>query len=277
MVSPKMNNSKLIVVCSATGGVGRTAITVNLATALARQSLKVRVIDTDFQFGDISLAFDLHPNHSIKEVAERKDIENVKAYLLNHESGVDVLPAPDRPEYAELITADFLNEIIDTLQEDSEILLVETQAGLNELTIQLMEKADQILVIGTPRMASLKNSKLFIETLDMLHLKDKARLVINKLTSPAVIKPNTIPELTKIERITFLPYEEKQMDRSLDLGKPLITMNPKLAFSKEVEKLAALLDINRQGAENKKTKKAGLFSKVKMKDKNKDKVKGSQR
>ncbi|MGJ9457684.1 AAA family ATPase [Oceanobacillus sp. CF4.6] len=246
-----------IAVCSAVGGVGRTTITANLAALLAKEHVKVTVIDADLQFGDIALAFDLHPTLTIKDLAERKDKDNIHFYVMNHESGVHVLPAPDRPEYAELITPDFLNSIIDTLHNNTEVLLIETQAGLNDLNIQLMEKADLILVVGTPRMAVLKNTKLLSETLSMLGLKDKARLVLNKATSNTVIKSKDMAELTNMEQAFFLPFVDKHIDLSLDMGVPIVSSHPKLTFSKEMEKLAESLNLyhsNKKG-------NFGIFSK----------------
>ncbi|WP_249870296.1 AAA family ATPase [Oceanobacillus saliphilus] len=255
---------KRIVVCSAVGGVGRTTITVNLAALLAKENSNVRVLDADLQFGDISMAFDLHPTRTLKDAAERKDTENILFYLMNHESGVKVLPAPDRPEYAELITPDFLISVSEKLQEDTDFLIMETQAGLNDLTIQLMEKADLILVVSTPRMAALKNSKLMIETLELLGLKDKAHLLINKFTAQTVISQNEIPELTSMEKAIYLSFTDKQIDHSLDVGIPFITSHPKAAFSKELKKaVSQLFDLS---TKKKPKGKTGFFPPLRLKE-----------
>ncbi|WP_087972497.1 AAA family ATPase [Oceanobacillus rekensis] len=256
---------KRIVVCSAVGGVGRTTITVNLAALLAKENITVSVIDADLQFGDIALAFDLQPSLTIKDAAERNDKENIYFYMMDHASSVKVLPAPDRPEFAELISPDFLSAIIDRLEDNTEIMLVETQAGLTDMNIQLMEQADLILVVSTPAMAALKNSKLMIETLDLLGIKDKAHLVINRFTTQTVIRPKNIPELTNMEQIIFLPLVDKQMEQSLDIGIPFVTSHPKASFTKELEKaIGDLLHLK----ENKKIKsksKLGFLHHIRLK------------
>ncbi|RLL47034.1 MinD/ParA family protein [Oceanobacillus piezotolerans] len=230
-------NTITIVIASAVGGVGRTTITANLAALLAKQNIKVSVIDADLQFGDISLAFDLHPDRTITDAAERKDTENIPFYLMKHDSGVNVLPAPSRPEYAELITSDFLLKVIENLKEDTDVLLIEAQAGLHDLTIQLMEKADIILTVSTPLMSALKNTKMMIETLQLLGLKEKVKLVINQFTSKTMIHPKEIRKLIGVNEATFLPKEDKEIDHSLDTGIPVVTGHPKLAFTKELEKM----------------------------------------
>ncbi|WP_337017757.1 AAA family ATPase [Oceanobacillus massiliensis] len=234
---------KRIVICSAVGGVGRTSVTVNLAALLANQYIKVSVVDADLQFGDIALAMDLQPSRTIKDAAERKDIENINFYMLEHHSGVKVLPAPDRPEFAELISPDFLSNIADKLEENTEYLLIETQSGLHDMNIQLMENADLILVVSTPAMASLKNTKLMIETLDSLGLKHLVRLVVNKFTAQTAIRPKDMAELTNSDQAIFLSFADRLMDQSLDTGIPFIISHPKTAFTKDLEKAAGMLHL----------------------------------
>jgi pilus assembly protein CpaE len=67
---PGGKRGELIVVCSAKGGIGRTVMAVNLAVALTKKNIQVGVLDGDFQFGDVSLAMDLHPTFTIKDVVE---------------------------------------------------------------------------------------------------------------------------------------------------------------------------------------------------------------
>lgn len=240
MVNGK-NHGKMLAICSAAGGVGRTVITVNLAAMLAKRKIRVGIMDADLQFGDIALALNLEPVTTIKEAVERDDLRNVRDYCLSHDSGIQLLAAPKRPEYADLITVESLESAADALLSEAELLLVETQPGLNDHNLFLMEKADHIVLVTTVGMASLKNTKLMVETLDALGLKDKLVLVVNQSTSSSIIKAGDIPKLTQMEQVFYLPSEMKRMDYSLDAGIPLATSHPKLAFSKDMEKLASHL------------------------------------
>ncbi|MFC2947308.1 AAA family ATPase [Virgibacillus sediminis] len=260
----EQKQGKRIVVVSASGGVGKTAVTVNLAAQLALGKNKVTVIDADLSFGDAALAFDLEPGDTMKEAAERKDIDNIQAYLMNHPSGVKLLPAPKRPEHAELISPDFLGAAVEKISHDADITLIDTQAGLTELNLSLMEAADQILVIGTPGMAVLKNTKLFLETMELLGLKEKALLVINKFTTPTVIRAEDISELLNIETHSYLPRDDKQMDHSFDQGQPLVVNSPKLAFSTEISKLAEIICSDMEQQEDK-GKHQGILGRISLK------------
>jgi pilus assembly protein CpaE len=232
---------KMIVICGASGGTGRTAVTVNLAAILAKRKIKVDILDADWQFGDIAMALNLEPAVTIKEVAEKQDSRNARNYSILHSTGIRVLAAPDRPEYADMITSDVLEATVSALLSETQVLLAETEAGLTDRNLQLMEMADIILLITTPGIGSLKNTKLMAETLEALELKDKVRLLVNQKAGSYAIKDSMIPKLVEVEPFYFLPSEKTQLASSLDLGEPIVLSHPKLRFSKGIEGLAERL------------------------------------
>lgn len=227
-------HKEVIVVCSAVGGVGRTTVTVNLASLSAKQNKKVSILDGDLQFGDAALALDLKPEMTMQEAIENKDILNSKAYCLHHQTGIELLSAPSRPEFADLVTPDNLTDILDVMADRTDLLLVDTQPGLTDHNIPLLERADRILVITTPGMAVLKNTKLMVETFTALGWKQKLSLIVNKSTSTSAVDVHEIPEIVKVEEKYFLPHDDKHVSLSLDKGYPIVLDNPKLSFSKEL-------------------------------------------
>ncbi|WP_054636869.1 AAA family ATPase [Thalassobacillus sp. C254] len=178
----QQSKGKVIVVCSASGGMGRSSVTLNLAALAARQSVKVDVIDGDLQFGDLALSLNLRPSLSIEEAAERKDVSNIREYCIAHESGLQLLAAPSRPEFADLVSPEFVTSVLEELSRDSGAVILETQAGLNEDNLQFMELADSIIVVASTGMAAIKNTKLMIETIKALGMKEKVIVVVNKCT-----------------------------------------------------------------------------------------------
>lgn len=235
------SQGKLIVICSASGGTGRTTVTVNLAAMLAKRKIKADILDADWQFGDIAMALNLEPAVTIREIAEKQDSRNARKYSTLHSTGIRVLASPNRPEYADMISSDVLEATVKELISETQVLLAEAEAGLTDRNLQLMEMADRILLITTPSIGSLKNTKLMAETLEALELRDKVKLVVNQKARSYAIKDSMIPKLVGVEPFIFLPLEKKQLANSLDLGEPIVLSHPKLGFSKGIERLAEML------------------------------------
>jgi pilus assembly protein CpaE len=239
---------ELIAVCSAKGGVGRTIITVNLAVALCKKNIQIGVVDGDFQFGDIGLAFDLQTTFDMKDVVQ--EIDNLDeyglgSYLSRHESGVRVLPAPDRPEYSELMDQNVINNVLDMMLLQHDYVIVDTGVGLHEQTLHVVEKADQILLLTNLEMATLKNTRLMIETFETLDMRDKVQVIVNRSTMESVIKANDVPEILGDETPLYIPNDFQIASQSLNIGIPFVINHGKTELAKSIFKMAEQLTSRR--------------------------------
>lgn len=246
---PNKSRGKVIAVCSAKGGIGRTIITVNLAAALFKKNISVAILDGDFQFGDVALAMDLQNTFSIKDVIEgiaNLDEHSLTGYLASHESGVKVLPAPDRPEFADLVTKETITKIIHLMRNMYEYVVVDTEAGLNESTINIIEQADQILVVTNLEMTALKNTKLLMETLEALGLRNKSRVIINRANMESLINAEDAAKILGAEDPIYLPNDFQICSRSLNIGIPFVSNQGKSEVAKGVFKMAEILSRARQ-------------------------------
>ncbi|MCA1030990.1 AAA family ATPase [Bacillus timonensis] len=262
--STKQKRGEMIAVCSAKGGIGRTLLTVNLAVALFKKNIAISIVDGDLQFGDISLAMDLQSTFTMKDVVD--DIDSLDEYSLanylsSHESGVKVLSAPERPEYADLIDEKILNKMIDLLLIQHDYVVVDTGAGLNEKTLQVIEKADQVLVVTNLEMAALKNTKLMLETLEMLGLRDKVRLVVNRATMESVIQAADVSDILGESDPIYIPNDFQIASQSLNIGIPFVINQGKSELAKSVFKMAEQLTSRREISFIK-TKQPNIISKL---------------
>ncbi|MCD2137992.1 AAA family ATPase [Salinicoccus halitifaciens] len=232
--------AEIILVASAVGGAGKTVIATNLALTMQDRGKRTILVDGDLQFGDMALALDLTPGISIKEAVERNDFTNIHAFCTMHASGVRLLPAPMRPEYADLVDAEDLSLAIGNLKSQADLIIVETHHGLTEQNMVLMDLADSIMVVTTPGIAALKNTRLMVETLDALDHEEKVRLIVNKNTIPTLMETKKLHEHLKVaqDKLFYLPYALKEISYSLDRGVPFVTSSPKHRFSKKIRKIA---------------------------------------
>ncbi|WML43334.1 AAA family ATPase [Neobacillus sp. PS3-40] len=247
-INTNRRHGEMIAVCSAKGGIGRTILTVNLAVALFKKNFSVAVLDGDFQFGDVSLALDLHTSFTVKEVIEgleTLDEHSILGYLSTHESGVRALPAPERPEFADLVTKEAMDKIIELMVRQHDYIVADTGAGLNEQTIHLIEKADKILVVTNLEMTAMKNTKLLLETLEVLGLRSKVRVIINRANMESVIKAEDAATILGEANPIYIPNDFQICSQSLNIGVPFVLSQGKTEVAKGVFKMAELLTSNR--------------------------------
>jgi pilus assembly protein CpaE len=261
--SIRPNRGEMIVVCSAKGGIGRTILTVNIAAALYKKNISVGIVDGDFQFGDVSLALDLQSTFTMKEVIEgieTLDQYSLQGYLCSHDSGVKVLPAPERPEYADLITKESVNKVMDQMLMLFDYTIVDTGVGFNEQTLNFVEKADQILLVTNLEMATLKNTKLMLETFEILGLREKIRVVINRATMESVIQATDAAQILGEENPFYIPNDFQICSQSLNIGIPFVMNQGKTEVAKSVFKMAEQITSRREIAYLK-TNKTSFLSK----------------
>jgi pilus assembly protein CpaE len=257
----KGKRGEMIVICSAKGGIGRTVLAVNLAVALTKKNIQISVLDGNFQFGDVSLALDLHPTFSIKDVVEEIETMDrfaLAGYLIHHGSGVKVLAAPERPEFADLVTPPVIERVCDLLLSHHDYLLVDTGVGLQDRTLQFIEKADQVFVMTTLEMTSIKNTKLMLETMDILGCRQKAQVVINRSTMESVIKTTDAQEILNEELPIYIPNDFQIVSQSLNIGIPFVVNHAKTDIAKSIFKMAEQL-ISRREISLFKPKQASLL------------------
>lgn len=238
---PRSKRGELIAICSAKGGIGRTVLAVNLAVALSKNNLQICIVDGDFQFGDICLAMDLHPTFTFKDIIESMEMMDqhaIQGFLMRHGSGVKVLAAPERPEYADLITSAHLDKTLDLLLQSFDYVIMDTSAGLPSATLQIMEKADQVFALTTLEMSSVKKTKTWIETMQLLGLQQKLQIVLNRSTMDSVIKASDVADLLDIDTPAFIPNDFALVAQSMNTGIPFTLNQAKTETAKAVFRMA---------------------------------------
>ncbi|HWL25863.1 MAG TPA: AAA family ATPase [Ureibacillus sp.] len=234
----------VITACSTKGGVGKTTLIVNLASVLAKKNYRVAVLDLNLQFGDVSLYYDLKPKKTIYEwVKEEYGALNndPSKFMITHSSGVNILPAPFRPEFSEAITEEHIRDLIEQCQRMYDYILIDTPPYLTDHTLLSLEKSNEILLMTFMDLATLKNNKIYIETLKSLQLDYKVRVILNRYYKITGIQSETVEKVLELPIFAQIPNKEKEITMSINEGNPLVMTQPKKAFSKSIDLLATKL------------------------------------
>lgn len=223
---PVLPANRIIVVFSSKGGVGKTTLSCNLAVCLAQESRKnVALVDLNLQGGDVSVMLNLSPRGTIADLVKEEDkIEYslINSYMAPHMSGLKILPAPLRPEEADVITSGHIMEILTMLKDHYDFIIVDTTPLFNDLTLSAMEMADDILLTFTRDLAAIKHVATDMEILETLALSDKVKLVLNQATLDYGIKINELENRLNKSPAAMLPYDEKTVLSAVNKGHPFV-------------------------------------------------------
>lgn len=246
LVTPQVDKprdpGRVISVFSVKGGIGGSVITVNLAVALAQLTRKrTVVVDLNLQFGDVALLFDLTPRRTISDLVEERDYLDSKlidTYLMKHSSGVKVLPAPLRPEYAEIVRVEHVEQIIKTLKNNYDYIVVDTHHLFDDLTLAALDSSDFIVMVAALDILTVKNVKLALEVVRSLNYEpQKIKIILNHVFTQNNISIKDL-EVHFTTPITHsIPNDGKLVTSSCNQGIPFLISHPKASISKAIFRL----------------------------------------
>ena len=124
----------------------------NLAATIARQQQrKTLLLDLDLQFGDAAIMMGIEPEKTIYDlVMARRELDSdaLAGYVTAHSSGVHVLPAPLRPEDAELVTEERLGHLFAVAKESYDVIVVDTPPFFHGPVLSTLDRTDQLVLVG---------------------------------------------------------------------------------------------------------------------------------
>ncbi|MEA1961388.1 MAG: response regulator [Bacillota bacterium] len=233
----KKKENKIVTVFGTKGGVGKSLICTNLAVAAAQKYKNhVGIVDLDIQFGDISVMMDLNPRKTISELmqeGEEPGKELLEEYVYER-NGVNVLAAPNKPEFSELVTPAGVEKVLEVCKELYRFTLVDTPSFLDDTTLTALEVADLILLVISLDLPTIKNVKKGLEVLRSLQMLPKTRLILNRSSGIAGIEPRDVEKVLDMKIKAEVPSDGKLVISSLNQGIPFVRMNPKAPVSKGI-------------------------------------------
>jgi pilus assembly protein CpaE len=245
---PTGSLGKVIVVYSPKGGCGATTIAVNLGIALQSEESKVVLVDGNLQFGDLAVFLNEQVRNSVLDLAPRADEldpEIVDEVLIKHAaSGVKLLAAPSRPEYAENVPGEQFVKVIKYLRRIFSYVVIDASSMLTDVVLSALDHSDVVILITTQEIPSIKNSRLFMDLAHVLNLqRQRILFVVNRFDKRIGILPEKIGESFKHEVAAVIPFDERVVVPSINRGVPFMIGDRSRPIAKSI---LALADMTRQ-------------------------------
>jgi pilus assembly protein CpaE len=239
--APAGNLGTVFTVSSATGGCGKTFYATNLAYYLHQYTGKRTVIiDLDLQFGEVSTALRLRPRFTISDLLSREDIDEVDLaahiddYVVTHDSGVMVLPAPKDPSDADRIHPVDVQRVIEAARKKFDYVIVDTPAALTEIVLAAFDLSNQLYVMATLDLPSVRHMGVFLNTLEKLKISsDNVKLILNKAERDVGLDVDQVTRLFPQGFTSVLPYA-KEVTKSVNVGTPVLAFAPQADVSRRM-------------------------------------------
>jgi flagellar biosynthesis protein FlhG len=157
---------RVIGVTGGKGGVGKTSIAINLATALARMGRGVLLLDGDLGLANADVLLGMAPRHNLAHVIsgerllEEIVVETPQGFrIVPGGSGIERLTTLAEAEHAGLVRA------FSSLGGDIDTLIVDTAAGIAPSVLQLLRACQHIVVAVCDEPASLTDAYAIVKVL----------------------------------------------------------------------------------------------------------------
>lgn len=236
-------DGKIICVLGPKGGIGKTVTSCNLAVALASRGIRTALVDLDLQFGDCALSLGLTPDTTSFDLAVSGgslDAEKLDAFLLVHPSGLRVLAAPARPDQAASVSPEFISDVFSVLREEFDFIIVDTPPSFTPEVITTIDASTAICMVGMLDALSLKNTRLGMETLDLMgYDPSRVRVVLNRAnTSVGITRADVLSILGRNPDI--LVPSHRDIARSVNEGAPVVISQRRSEAARSFEALATV-------------------------------------
>src|SRR2546423_12596854 len=233
---------RIVTVFSPKGGTGKTSIATNLAASLAKhQGKRTLLLDLDLQFGDAAIMLGLEPEKTIYDLVVAPgelDSEKLAGYTTRHACGLDILPAPLRPEDAELVTEAKLARLLEVARESYDVIVVDTSPFFHGPMLATLDRTDELLMLCGLDVPTLKNVRLSLQTLDLLSFPtSRIRFVLNRANSKVGMKKKEVEAALEM-KVRFEVPSDRAVPLAVNRGTPAVLSDAKADFSRAVREMA---------------------------------------
>jgi len=249
---------RIVTVFSPKGGTGKTVTSTNLAAAFAKfEGKRTLLLDLDLQFGDAAIMLGLEPEKTIYDLVVAPgelDSEKLAGYTTRHPSGLDILPAPVRPEDAELVTETKLSRLLEVARESYDVIVVDTSPFFHGPMLATLDRTDELLLVCGLDVPTLKNVRLALQTLELLAFpQNRIRVVLNRANSKVGMKRSEVEGALEV-KVRFEVPSDRAVPIAVNRGNPAVLAESGADYSKAIREMAkGLQPVEAKG------QKRGLF------------------
>lgn len=241
---------RVVAVCGAKGGIGKTTLAVNLAAALASDTGEPTVLlDLYTQFGDAALLLNMTPRRTLADWVrlEESDWDErlLEDHLEAHDSGLRLLAGAGAPMPLDALTPFCLEHLLGLLKSRARYVVLDVPPVLHATTLSALSYAQTVLLVANLfDLTTLADSRLWLEAVAGKYAAHEAvQIVLNRVSPRNRLQ---IPDLEHILGQTaacLIPNDGKLVPSSVNCGVPFVLSHPSSRVAQSVFALSRQLSV----------------------------------
>lgn len=176
-----MKKAKIYTITSIKGGTGKTTTLLNLAAMYTIQNKRVLIIDLDLAAGDVAPRLNIEFEKDVYNCYEdikSHSFDQIENYIYSYYDGIDILPAPKDPRYANKIEPSFLTYLLSKVTLKYDVILVDTNHLLTNTNLLMFDYSDKILYVINNDTMNLKGMRTMTAIFEDIE-SNKLKIILN--------------------------------------------------------------------------------------------------
>ena len=239
---------RVVTFMGARGGAGSSTLAHNVGWCIAeRLKVNTTIVDFDLAFGTVGLNFNEEPGQGVADALtapERLDDVLLDRLLLKAGEHLSLFTAPAMIDRHYDNDASAYESVLDAVRQITPCVIVDLPRIWTAWVKQTLLASDEIVIVATPDLASLRTTKAMVDLLKQNRANDvPPKLVLNQVGQPKrpEIPVNDFAETVGITPSLVIPFEPQIFGSASNNGQMLVEVNAKAASSDAVCRLAEIL------------------------------------
>ena len=180
-MAQEFKHTRVIVVTSGKGGVGKSTLALNIALSLCHQGKKVIIMDADLGLANIDIMLGLLPKYNLYHMIQGK--KNLKEIIIPGPGGISIIPGGSGiTELANMGENNLKKMLVELGKLDGEFdyMIIDTGAGISNNVISFLLSADDVIFVTTPEPTSMTDAYGMVKAIARQSTDKTLYLVVNR-------------------------------------------------------------------------------------------------
>ncbi|MBU4434394.1 MAG: CpaE family protein [Alphaproteobacteria bacterium] len=252
----------------AKGGVGASTLAHNFAWSMAeRMQTATVIVDLDLPFGTAGLDFNQDPLQGVIDALtqpDRLDSVLMDRMMVRCGDRLSLFAAPATLDQDYEISAEAYEEVTQKIRGAAPFVVLDLPHSWAAWTRRVLIGSDDLVVVATPDLASLRNAKNIVDMVRQARPNDAPpRLVLNQVGVPGrpEIPVKDFGEALGVVASLVLPFDPKSFGQAANNGQMVAEVAPKSKAAEGIDHLAQLISRREPPPVQKSSMLSGLFRK----------------